>query len=69
VSAVVANTGGRGINLRWTPGGLVAGTLPEGTIVRILNERAETDLTVWVKIIDQTNRLGWVAEQYLLVQP
>ncbi len=66
-SAVVANTGGRGVNLRWTPGGPLAGALPEGSQVRILSDRAEADGLEWVRVVDGAGRTGWVAADYVVI--
>lgn len=66
ISAVVANTAGRGVKLRWTPGGLVAGALPEGTVVMILYQRKVVDGIEWVQVKDDQNRIGWVAAEFLV---
>jgi hypothetical protein len=68
VPAVVANTGGRGIRLRWTPGGPISGTLPEGTLVSMSLER-EIDAggVEWVRVDLQDGRFGWVAAEYLVL--
>lgn len=66
ISALVANTNGRGLKLRWTPAGLVAGALPEGTSVKILDERAIADGLAWVKVRDTEGREGWVVQNYLV---
>ncbi|MEW5956658.1 MAG: SH3 domain-containing protein, partial [Chloroflexota bacterium] len=66
VSALVANTNGRGLKLRWTPAGPVAGVLPEGAVVQILSERATADGLAWVKVTDAGGRVGWVAESYII---
>jgi uncharacterized hydrophobic protein (TIGR00271 family) len=66
VSALVANTNGRGLMLRWTPAGRVVGALPEGTVVQLLYERAAADGLAWVMVTDLEGRVGWVAESYLI---
>ena len=66
-SAVVANTNGRGVSLRWQPGGIIATALPEGMVVRILYERTTLANVEWVKISDEQGRSGWVAAEYLSV--
>lgn len=65
VPARIAFTGGRGVKLRWKPGGLVAGTLAEGTWVLMFNEQISVDWQVWVKVTDPNERIGWVVQDYL----
>lgn len=65
VPARIAFTGGRGVKLRWKPGGLVAGTLAEGTWVLMFNQQISVDWQVWVKVIDPNERIGWVVQDYL----
>jgi len=65
VSAVVSGTGGRGVNLRWTPGGPIAGVLREGEQVRILSQRQTAGNQEWIQVRDQQGRVGWVAAQYV----
>jgi hypothetical protein len=67
--AVVASTGGRGVKLRWTPAGPVAGTFPEGTQVTVLYKRVTVDGIEWVEVIDAAGRKGWVAAEYLVRLP
>ncbi len=69
VSARVANTGGRGLRLRWTPGGSLAAVLAEGAVVTLLPERAEMDGLEWVRIQDSEGKTGWVAVDYLVTIP
>ena len=65
-SAVVANTDGQGIRLRWVPGGPVAGALPEGTILTVLYDHEVIDKVDWVKVADPEGRTGWVVAEYLV---
>ncbi len=67
--AVVAFTGGRGVVLRWSPGGLRAGAIPENSVVTLLYRRAETDGREWVEVRDEAGRIGWVAVEYLAIIP
>ncbi len=69
MTAVISGTGGRGLRLRWTPGGAVAGVLPEGARVEILYERQELEGEEWIKIRDEQGRVGWVAARYVQPQP
>ncbi len=68
IAAAIGNTSGRGVNLRWSPAGLVAAPLAEGAAVQILYERVTVVNIEWVKIIDEQGRSGWVAADYLSVQ-
>ncbi len=63
--ATVANTGGRGLTLRWTPAGNFAGTLSEGALVIIVDGPQQAKGRAWVKIQDVAGRTGWVAADYL----
>ncbi len=63
--AVVSNTGGRGVKLRWTPGGPVAGALAEGAAVQLYHQRETVDGIAWAKVTDTQGRAGWVAAGYL----
>jgi len=65
-SAVVANTDGQGIRLRWVPNGPVAGALPEGTVLTILYEIELVNNVEWVKVADSEGRTGWVVAEYLV---
>lgn len=69
VSAVVANTGGQGVRLRWTPAGPIASALPEGTVIQILYDREVVDTTEWVNVKTGDGRIGWVAAEYLVELP
>lgn len=66
VSAVVANTGGRGVRMRWTPGGPISATFSEGTVVRILYEREFVGRVEWLKVDAGGQRIGWIAAEYLV---
>ena len=63
--AVVSGTGGRGLLLRWTPGGAIARTLREGERVEILYRRETTGGVEWVEVRDGQGRIGWVAAEYV----
>lgn len=68
VVAVVSGTGGRGLFLRWTPGGAIAGTLREGECVELLYGRETTDGVEWVEVGDEQGRIGWAAAEYVTPQ-
>ena len=63
---MVANTGGRGVRMRWTPGGPISATFSEGTVVRILYERELVDQVEWLKVDAGGERIGWIAAEYLV---
>jgi uncharacterized hydrophobic protein (TIGR00271 family) len=67
--AVVANTLGQGVKLRWSPAGRVAGALSEGTQVTVLYRRLVVDGIEWVEVMDAEGRKGWVAVGYLMIIP
>jgi hypothetical protein len=69
VTAFISGTGGRGVRLRWTPGGATAGVLREGERVEILYQRQIVDDLEWLQIRDQGGRIGWVVAQYVQPQP
>jgi uncharacterized protein YgiM (DUF1202 family) len=64
----VSGTGGRGLFLRRTPGGIIAATLREGARVEILYRRETTGGVDWVEVRDAQGRTGWVAAEYLTPQ-
>jgi len=66
VTAVVANTGGAGVRLRWTPAGPIATALSEGATVQILYEREFAAGFEWVKVDAGEGRIGWIAEEFLV---
>jgi hypothetical protein len=68
VIAIVNNTTGRDVELRWTPGGAVAGVFPEGTILQMGHEQQSRDGVTWVKVTDVDGRNGWVVVDYLTPQ-
>jgi uncharacterized hydrophobic protein (TIGR00271 family) len=68
VVAVVSGTGGRGLFLRWTPGGAIAETLRQGERVEILYRRETTAGVEWVQVRDEQGRVGWVAAEYITPQ-
>jgi hypothetical protein len=67
VSAVVTNTGGQGVRLRWTPNGPIAATLSENTVILMLNDDRQTAGEFeWVKVDAGQGRVGWVAADFLV---
>jgi len=68
VVAVVSGTGGRGLLLRWTPGGDIVETLREGERVEILYRSETAGGVDWVEVRDEQGRIGWVAAEYLTPQ-
>lgn len=67
--AAIGGTGGLGVRLRWTPGGATAGVLREGEQIEVLYERQLLEDQEWVQIRDQQGRVGWVASQFVQLQP
>jgi hypothetical protein len=58
-----------GLKLRATPNGEIIDALPDGTVVQLLNE-TKTEVGIeWQKVRDPKNREGWVAGQYLIINP
>jgi len=58
-----------GLKLRATPNGEIIDSLPDGTAVQLLNE-TKTEVGIeWQKVRDAKNREGWVAGQYLIINP
>ncbi|GAB4457291.1 MAG: hypothetical protein Kow0031_38210 [Anaerolineae bacterium] len=65
---VVANTGGQGVRLRWTPDGQPAGVFAEGTVLQMWPDRVTADGVEWVRVSDIEGRSGWVVAQFLAVR-
>ena len=65
--ARVANTQGRGVHVRQSPGGPVIATLREGDPLTVLYGQEIVDGFVWVEVRDSEGRLGWMPQAYLLV--
>jgi uncharacterized hydrophobic protein (TIGR00271 family) len=53
------------LELLQSPDGPVIGKLVPGQIVTVLYQRQEIDGLVWVEIIDEEGRLGWLPEIYI----
>ncbi len=68
VSLIVANTGGRGVRIRWTPNGETATAFPEGTTLQLL-DREIVDGVEWMHVRDEQQRTGWVAADYVETAP
>lgn len=62
---VVANTGGQGVRLRWSPNGPPAGAYAEGTVIQMWPDREIVEGVEWVRVSDIEGRSGWVAAQFL----
>jgi hypothetical protein len=69
VAALIANTDGAGVFMRDAPGGAVIVALSEGAPVRILYQRERVNGVEWVEVRDLMGRVGWIAAQYVHVQP
>jgi len=58
-----------GLKLRATPNGEIIDSLPDGTALQLLNE-TKTEVGIeWQRVRDAKNREGWVAGQYLIINP
>jgi uncharacterized hydrophobic protein (TIGR00271 family) len=69
ILAHIANTGGLGIYMRQTPGGVIIGALPEGSAVQILYQRELLNGMEWVEIRDLFGRIGWIPIEFLVIRP
>jgi hypothetical protein len=53
--------------LWWNPGQLQAGAIPEGHQVTLLYDEPVTfEGVTWVKVQDESGRIGWVSGEYLV---
>ena len=69
-TAVVTGTADvGGLSLRKTPNGELIDKLPDGTVVELLGESQSAVGLEWKKVRDPKGREGWVAGQYLIVNP
>lgn len=63
----IARTGGTGTYIRERPSrsspGLAA--WPDGTVLRAVGERVESEGRYWLEVADSFNHVGWVPEEYL----
>jgi uncharacterized hydrophobic protein (TIGR00271 family) len=53
------------LELRQSPGGPTIGKLLPGQFVTVLYLRQEIDGIVWIEIMDEEGRLGWIPEIYI----
>ena len=69
-SAVVTGTAEvGGLKLRKAPNGDIIDSLPDGTVVELLGE-VKTEVGIeWQRVRDPKAREGWVASQYLIINP
>lgn len=70
-TATVTGAGTLGLRLREAPNGNLIDYLSDGTVVTLLPEASvRTDDGIeWRKVIDPQGREGWVAVQYLTINP
>lgn len=47
------------------PGGPIIGLLSQNQVITILPEEVVFENLIWVKIVDQENRIGWVPKVYV----
>jgi uncharacterized hydrophobic protein (TIGR00271 family) len=65
--AKIANTSGRGVNLRQFPEGPIIATLREGSPLTILYGSEIVNGIVWIEVMDPDGRIGWLPQTYTLV--
>jgi SH3-like domain-containing protein len=58
-------TGVRLLRLYQSPGGPVIGTLRSKQLLTVLPEEVVYEYLVWVKVIDEEGRQGWVPKIYV----
>ncbi|HLF27904.1 MAG TPA: hypothetical protein VJG32_16340 [Anaerolineae bacterium] len=70
-TGTVTNTGTIGLRLRDAPNGNLIDYLPDGTVVTLLPDAPVTteDGIEWRHVTDPQGREGWVAVQYLTINP
>lgn len=70
-TATVTGAGTLGLRLRDAPNGNLIDYLPDGTVVTLLPDAPvkTNDGIEWRKVIDPKGREGWVATQYITVNP
>jgi hypothetical protein len=69
-SAVVTGTSDvGGLKLRQTPNGDIIDSLPDGTVVELLGDVKNEVGLEWQWVRDPKGREGWVASQYLIINP
>ncbi len=66
-SAIIANTAGRGVRLRQTPGGPIIATLQEGASITVLYDSTILDGLIWIEVLDAEGRRGWLPLTYTFV--
>ena len=54
-----------GLQLRQTPGGPVIATLRPNQLLTVLYGTAVVDGLVWIEVVDEEGRIGWVPQIYL----
>jgi hypothetical protein len=70
-TATVTGAGSLGLRLRDAPNGNLIDYLPDGTVVVLLPvDSVRTDDGIeWVNVVDPQGREGWMALQYLAINP
>jgi uncharacterized hydrophobic protein (TIGR00271 family) len=69
ISGVIANTGGRGVRVRASPGGKTVAVWTEGTRVTIVAGPESVQGQAWLRVRDDKGIEGWVAADYILLNP
>ena len=67
----MTGAGSIGLRLRDAPNGNLIDYLPDGTVVELLDAAPvrTADGIEWVNVVDPQGREGWVATQYLTINP
>jgi uncharacterized hydrophobic protein (TIGR00271 family) len=63
----VVNTVIPPLRLYQTPGGPVIGQIRTGQVLTLLYGRQETGGLIWVEVMDNEERIGWIPEAYLFL--
>lgn len=53
------------LNLYQTPNGPTIGKIRPGQILTLLYGKQDLDGVIWVEVMDQEGRIGWIPELYL----
>jgi hypothetical protein len=65
--ALVAQTFGDGLRLRAFPEGPIIGTMREGESLIVLYGIQTVNGLVWIEVIDEEGRLGWVPQMFTVI--
>jgi len=64
---VVTQVGARGLRVRYSPAGIVVGSLREGTSVVVMDDPVTVEGQTWYRVFSAADQLeGWVIAEYLV---